>query len=198
MFTVFLSSLEKSINHLLRTDPANQAKLIPLVGRTIQIDVTESPQPIYLSFARNAILLSLEKPARIDVTIQGSALAMLRLLQSTHPTAELPNNLHIQGDLTVAQQLSHVARSIDIDWEEELSHWIGDIAAHRIGRLLRGIRNEVVTGKEHISQSIADYLRYESGLYPDNTELEDFLQEVDEVRLAVDRLEAQIKQLTAK
>lgn len=196
--TVALRSFERSINSLLQTDPANQAKLAPLAGRVISIEIQEWPKPVFLTVTAGKIGLASEHEEAADIAIKGSAWPMLQLLKGSSPADVRQSGVEIQGDLTVAQQFSNIARTLDIDWEEKLSHWVGDIAAHRIGRFVRGTSAEIKVAQEQFSQAVTEYMKYESGLFPAKEEVDDFLTEIDNVRLAMDRLEAKINQLTQR
>jgi ubiquinone biosynthesis protein UbiJ len=82
--------------------------------------------------------------------------------------------------------------------EEGLSRWVGDIAAHQVGRVLRGIAGFGRRTEQTIAADISEYLQEESRDLVTRTELEEFLAAVDEVREAADRLGARIDSLAQK
>jgi ubiquinone biosynthesis protein UbiJ len=100
--------------------------------------------------------------------------------------------VRIDGDNQSAQRFSKALASLDIDWEEQLSHVTGDIAAHEIGRGVRAALHEgrrvASTGRENLSE----YLTEEARLLPHRLEIEDFLAEIDTLRDDSERLAARI------
>jgi ubiquinone biosynthesis accessory factor UbiJ len=170
--------LETLLNSYLRLDPDNFARLKELSGKVIAIE--SHNQIIYMMPDVNGIKLSFLADVKPDTTISGSLLALLK-----------QEKLSISGDTEVAQLLRDILNSMDIDWEEHLSHWIGDIAAHQVGNAARQGKRAL----QGLEQTGTEYIQEELRYLPPSEEVQDFMRDVDNTRDAVERLEARIQHL---
>jgi ubiquinone biosynthesis protein UbiJ len=87
---------------------------------------------------------------------------------------------------------------LDIDWEEHLSHLTGDIVAHKMGNLVRGIFSWGKQTTKILSQDAAEYLQEESRELPNRREVDAFLKNIDILRSDVDRLEMRVSRLSGR
>jgi ubiquinone biosynthesis protein UbiJ len=85
-------------------------------------------------------------------------------------------------------------RRID-DIEEGLSRWVGDIAAHQVGRMLRGVAGWGMRARETVTANVGEYLQEESRDLVAGAQMEAFAEGVEETRAAVERLEARVRAL---
>jgi ubiquinone biosynthesis protein UbiJ len=80
-------------------------------------------------------------------------------------------------------------------WEEQLSHITGDIIARQIGNVARLSGKFISDSRNTLEQDVSEYLQEEARLLPTHTEVNDFLEDVDQLRSDVDRLNARIERL---
>jgi len=85
----------------------------------------------------------------------------------------------------------------DLDWEELLSRYTGDVIAHQIGNLARSLTRWSKDAGARLGQDLAEYLLFESALLPPRLEVETFLDAVDQLRNDVDRLAARLQHVSA-
>jgi ubiquinone biosynthesis protein UbiJ len=85
-----------------------------------------------------------------------------------------------------------VAANLHWDFEEDLSRLTGDIVAYRIGEGVRALQRWRGRAGASIAANITEYLTEERGVLPTRLQAEGFLQAVDEVRDAVERLEKRL------
>ncbi|MCB1903235.1 MAG: sterol-binding protein, partial [Gammaproteobacteria bacterium] len=88
-----------------------------------------------------------------------------------------------------------ILAAMDIDWEEQLSHFTGDLLAHKTGNLLRTVRNWGTSSSTSLKLDLKEYLQEELRLLPGRLEVETFLGNVDVLRDDVERLQARLIQL---
>jgi ubiquinone biosynthesis protein UbiJ len=103
--------------------------------------------------------------------------------------------VEVRGDAELAQKFHELARLLAPDPEEELSLVIGDVAAHRIGRLARGALGWSRTAARTMLRDVGEYFSHERGDLVSREEGEPFLRGVDELREDVDRLGARLELL---
>ncbi|MBT8428768.1 MAG: SCP2 sterol-binding domain-containing protein [Gammaproteobacteria bacterium] len=189
-----LEALEQGLNRLIQLDPEAGRQLAALHGRVIRVDLAGTG--IQLNFVpghdgRLQLLGNIE--GEPDSTLSGSPLDLIRASDSSEGSKQLfSGRVRIDGDNQGAHRFSEALASLDIDWEEQLSHLTGDIAAHEIGRAARGALHEgrriASSGRENLSE----YLTEEARMLPHRFEVEDFLAEVDTLRDDSERLAARI------
>lgn len=189
-----LEGLEAALNRILALDPATCERLADLHGRVVRLDLRGTGIQLYFLPARDGrlrLLGSIEYAP--DCTLAGSPVDLVRAGDSSTGHAQLfGGHVQIDGDTDVAKAFSEALAGLDIDWEEQLSHLTGDIAAHEIGRGVRAAARHTRRLGQSATDGLSEYLTEEVRLLPHRFEVEDFLSDVDELRDAVDRLEARV------
>ncbi len=191
------AALEQAFQAALRLDPDARKDLKPLAGRQIEVLVE--------GVGLRLCLAPLERHMRVlpacigtpDVRMRAGPATWARL-PLVDKADELSPDLVIEGDLDTARRLYAWLRQLDIDWEEALARVVGDLPAHQVGNLVRGLTGWVRAAGESLEASLSEYLREESGLFPPRDEVDAFVEAVDELREAVDRLEARIRRLESR
>jgi ubiquinone biosynthesis protein UbiJ len=131
-----------------------------------------------------------------DAVISGSPSALFALLRGARPAAGAERKgVTIRGDAEVANLYRQFFLAARPDLEEELSRWIGDAPARGVSRLAGGILSWANRARRVAGENVAEYLTEESRDLVARTEVEEFLQGVDELREAADRVEARLKEM---
>ena len=84
---------------------------------------------------------------------------------------------------------------LDIDWEEVLSEYTGDILAFQIHQKTLQAAGLFKQGLQSFMQTNSEYLREEARITPTQPEFDDFQQQLHNLRQGVDRSEARLRQL---
>ena len=95
----------------------------------------------------------------------------------------------------VAQSFSSLFQELHIDWEEELSQYVGDALAHQTFVGARSALHEAKTQIEAGRSKLSAQLLRADGLAVGATELAHFSDEVDQLRSASERLSARLLRL---
>ncbi|MGF1642809.1 MAG: SCP2 domain-containing protein [Thiotrichales bacterium] len=190
------STLERLVTGYLALDPETAIQFGELEGRVLRIDCTFPPLSLCCLPRSGAIAFSTRHEGEVDCRVRGSAAALLRLARTEQPTTLLASGeVAIDGDSRMVQRFADLLKQLEIDWEELLSKVVGDFAAHRIGGVARDLQTWGGRSAESLRRDTTEYLQEESGLLPTRLEIERFIAEVDELRLAAARLEARLKRL---
>jgi len=121
---------------------------------------------------------------------------MIAYLVSTKTNSDsFAGKLEIIGDVGLAQQFQSIMKNIDLDWEEYLSHWLGDTMAHKLGNFLRDSIKFVSETRKTLALDVSEYLQYEKEVLPDHSEIVEFSDNVDELRNDIERLKVRIGKL---
>lgn len=184
-------------NRLLGMDPQMLQYCSELQGNIIAIHLTDLDKTIYCHPGSWGLRLSLQKPGKdVDSTIRGRLTGLVNLsLQQEKMSTSMQEHIEINGNPAVAQKFQKILTELNIDWEEELSKYTGDILAFRIGQGMRKAQQTVKDIVSSLSESSREYLQEESHQLPAHPEFEQFQQSVTDIRHDVERLEARINHL---
>ncbi|NCP63447.1 MAG: sterol-binding protein [Paraglaciecola sp.] len=196
----FLSAnVERLLNHVIGLDPDSQARLKKLQGKSLQVRLRELPWPILLQFSQRIDLSIVEQP---DDLVKASCMLELNIetLQQLRDSSKLTQLIQEQklilvGDMYVAQSVSSLFQELHIDWEEELSQYVGDALAHQTFVGARSALHEAKTQIEAGRSKLSAQLLRADGLAVGATELAHFSDEVDQLRSASERLSARLLRL---
>ena len=117
------------------------------------------------------------------------------LVNSDEKTNTFTPDMEISGDANLAQRFQQILRNMEIDWEEHLSHWVGDTAAHKLGRVFKQSRELIKEVHQTVQMDISEYLRYEKNMLPDRDEVAEYIAAVDVLRNDAERLQLRIARL---
>jgi len=189
---LLLGSAEKMLNKVLSLDEETLASLATLAGRVIEIDVLNTEFRMFILPSEKGISLETGYEGKAEVAIKGTPLALLEMITTAKFGA---GDVEINGDVGLAQKVQSIFRGMEIDWEEYLSHFVGDIAAHKLGNFLKGMNRFVKASGKTIGMDISEYLRYEKEALLDKTEVDEFNRAVDVLRDDVERLQKRLERL---
>lgn len=191
-----LLNLQDVCNALLRDDPHSLSEVQALAGRIVGLEISGPELKVYVQFNEHGIVLMRDIPGQADVIIRATVPTYLGLMFDRNATVSRKTpDMSISGDVTLAQQFQHIMKGLEIDWEEQLSYWIGDTAAHKLARLFRQGQAYVTGAGKTLAMDLSEYLRYEKNLLPDRHEIDEFISAVDQLRNDVERLKQRIDRL---
>ncbi|MGH8471981.1 MAG: ubiquinone biosynthesis accessory factor UbiJ [Gammaproteobacteria bacterium] len=179
---------------LLRLDPEALERLKAMAGKTIAVELAGLGQTIYLSPEAAAIRLRADHSGEVHVRVRGTPLALLAMGADTEG-AGVASGVEIIGDVALGRHLQSLLAAFSVDWEELLSGYLGDVAAHQLGNGGRAALRWLTETRATLERDLAEYLRNEAELLPERWQIRQFLADVDELRSDIDRLDARIKRL---
>ena len=182
----------RGFNRLLQLDDEVRGRFAALSGRVIALELKRTGMRTLFSISADGTFALVDEAARPDVTVRTTVSGMLQQLRPGAAAAGPPPDVEISGDLSLAQEIQGLVHEIDPDWEELLSHWVGDLAAHNIGRGVRASGRYATGTGASLAASIGEFLKYERDFLPDRSEVGEFNDAVDTLREDVDRLQARV------
>ena len=200
LFAALTAAIETAFNAWLALDAETygtaQTQLQSLQGKLICLHVTNPDLRLYFLPTAERVMVASDYAATPDVTIHGSAIALMHLANANDSgKAMLANGIKIDGDLGLGTRFSQILREVDIDWEELLSRAVGDLVAHQMGQLARTSKGWLDDSAHAMRLNTQEYLQEESRVTPADAEVRHYLDAVDTLRLDTDRLEARLKRL---
>lgn len=125
--------LERALNFLIQTGAINTA---PLDSKIIQFSLQDLPLEVNFICTNDRIFVVSDTDKSVDVDIKLSSSVFFALFKGENLTELLrQDRIKIHGDVKTAQLLVDMLEAVDVDLEEVLSQYVGDIAAHEIGKI---------------------------------------------------------------
>jgi ubiquinone biosynthesis accessory factor UbiJ len=195
MKTIALSTLEKSINQYLSLGDESQLLLKKLEGKVIAFHIKRPKLTLFYVFRDRRVHVASRFDAPVDVHLYTSLFQLMRLKLQKNASF-ISNHLHIEGDIDTAKLLNDLFLKNNIDWEEHLSQFVGDITAHKLGNFVKNRKKNAKKIKEDTLENVGEYLQEEKELLAHPSAVKNFHDDVDTLTLDIDRLEARVKVLT--
>ena len=166
-----------------------------LAGSVIAVRVDNTALASWFIVHSDELELTTECDEEADVLISGSLMSLARMAAASDLEALRDGSIELAGDAHVADDFSRLLALAKPDIEEELSGVVGDVAAHRLGEIARGVTNWGREARATMGANIREYLQEESRDVPSRYEADKFADKVDRLRDDVARLEARINRL---
>ncbi|NWB93920.1 ubiquinone biosynthesis accessory factor UbiJ [Pseudomonas agarici] len=195
LFSGLLAGVEHGLNRVLRLDSTALGRLGHLTGKVIEVD---SPAlKLFILPSDEGLMLVAHWAVDADCILRAPTTSLLNLALSKDKTAVLHGpDVHLEGDSAVLLELAGVLQDLALDWEYELSRWLGPVATQLISAHLRGRAHWYRQGFASLNQNLAEYLSEESRALVGKHEAEAHFAELDQIKLDLERLEARFKRLS--
>ena len=194
--TAITASIEIAVNRVLQLDEDSLARLQDLQGKVIAIEVRGPDVSLYLIPGPDKLSVYGRFEGEADTLLRGTPMALMRMGLIKHAgDALFTGDVEISGDVELGQQFSEILNALDIDWEEHLSHFTGDLVAHKLGNVVRDTLSWGQDVADTLGQDVAEYFQEENEALPNPDEVENYLSQVDVLRTDVDRMEARVRRL---
>ena len=193
--------LERTGNRLLRFDPDTAKKLSRMKGRVFKLEILVVDKALFLIPGEDGLQIREEWSGDVDITLKGSPLAFLQfgLRQKVADNRLfIDKKLVIEGDVELAQDFQRMLTELDLDLEELMSHYVGDVAAHQLGRGLRRFRQWAGEAAESLRLDVREYMVEEIRVLAPDWRVAAFIDRMHVLRADVERLEQRVNRLGAQ
>lgn len=182
--------LQSAFDLWLADSPEARRACAALDGRCIAVELSDIRVSLSLLPGPDGLRVTLAE-CTPDARIRATGPDLLRMLRAGGAKSA-PGRLHIDGDAEVAQRFRDLFGLVRFEPEERLSRLIGDVPAHELGRLWRGIAAFGRDTLRAVGDMAGEYLHYEARTLPTRHEIEGFNRAVDTLRDDVARAEARL------
>ena len=182
------------VNHVLGQADWARERLGKFAGRTARIVMPPFDAGLvvldngYLATPQASASTVEAAPADVSINLPGSA--PLLLLQGL---PVLMRAVKLSGSVDFAEALGFVIRNLKWDVEEDLSRFVGDIAAHRIVGAAQGFVGWNNQAAQNLAGNFAEYFTEEQALIARRVAIADFSRDVDTLRDDLARLEKRVQ-----
>ena len=194
---------EELLNRVLAKDPHLQSQLVKFAGKSLQINVHPPDIMVTALLEKGRIrLLSTEAELldiQITASITGNVGQLLPLILEKRDNRPLSNPaLAITGDASFIQELHASLSSLDIDWEDYLAPLLGNLITNELSHISNDIRNWSKQASVNMRRNVNEYLTEEERIFPKKEQLDDFSEELDYLKIRIDRINAKASILDQK
>ncbi len=193
----FLSMISNTasafINHLLAREAWARDKLARHAGKVAFLDAGVAA--LRLQVAADGMLQAAPADAAANVTVR-VRLSDLPLIMQDRERAF--SYVQVEGDADFANAISQLSQSLQWEAEEDLSRWVGEIAANR---MVGGARHALGLAKatqQALAENLAEYFLEEQPLLIRPQTVAGFAEDVIRLRDDVERLGKRIERLEGR
>jgi len=179
-----------ALNHVLRSAPVALERLRRHAGRTVAFHV--GPATFAFTIQTTGEVTAAMPTASRDLEVRISPFLLPRLAAKDDAAFR---DIEMKGDAELAEEVSFLARNLTWDAEEDLARVVGDIPAHRMASAARSFRDWGRDAALRVAQGASEYWTEERPLIASRVKVESFVRDVEELRVAVDRLDERIARL---
>lgn len=197
-FDALLEQLGSVLDRNVAQSPRAREAAAQLDGRVLALALEGTPVTLYFRVDGGHVRICTRHEGTVDASLAGTPLSLLTMVGPRAEERMRGAGIRISGEAEVAQRFRELLQHAQPDFEEELSRVIGDVAAHQVASFARGLFDWGLRAADSFSQNVAEYLQEEGRDVPSRTELEEFLEGVDHLREAADRLEARLARVEAR
>ncbi len=196
---LLLSTIETAMNAWLKLDSEALPQFASMQDKVIRLHITGLELNLFFFPAPRHVQVLGHYEGEADTTIHGSPLALMRLgTASDAGKTMLDTDAYIEGDTALGTKFSHILKSVDIDWEEFLSKAVGDIVAHQAGTVVKDSKGWMKDSDQAMRLNVSEYMTEENQLLVAESEITQYMDQVDELRADTDRMQARIERLQQK
>ena len=190
------SLLEGALDRALALDEETRLRLAALEGRRIGVELRGFNLALAISVQEGKLRVGPHRESGSDLNLRASPASLLAMALRRGDDALLPpGKVEISGDAELARRLEKLAREFQPDVEVAFAQTFGDVLGVPIAR---GLRRALAWSRESaqaFAQDAAEFLRDERRDLIAAAEMEQFLDDVDELRERSDRLDARVRRL---
>ena len=179
------------LQHLISQNSWASNLLQPFAGKSLQINVSFISTSLVILENGNLAMAGETNVPDATATIPPSLL--LRLLAKDEAANR---QINIEGDTQLVAELAKVFSNMRWDYEDDLSNFIGDIPANKIGTYARDAANSVKETSVNLAEMLSEYWQEEMPLIAKKRHVEQFNAEVDTLGADVARFEKKLAKLT--
>ncbi len=192
--SVLCAATEIALNRYLRLENAVIEDCARLSGRYMEFALPSASLTMAIEFIPTGVRVMPESPAPADVRVSGTPSLLLAALRSGNG-AGIPAGLDVQGDVELLGEFRAMVSRIGFDPEEWLAPMLGGVAAHRVAGGLRRIFDWTRGNTRRMADHGAEYLREETYDLARGRDVGEWMDEVEDARDALDRIEARLRRL---
>ncbi|ACV27669.1 ubiquinone biosynthesis accessory factor UbiJ [Kangiella koreensis] len=196
---LFAPAIEMMINQAIKLDPDAQSRLESLDNKIIKVVLTDLNISFFIVIEDSLILVKPDLNKQPNAELTGSSASFFNLALSEKGSDSIfKGEVHFAGEIGTAQNFQNFFKQLNIDWEEHLSKYTGDIVAHQMVGHGKKVGDWLQKTATTAKQNFSEYIRFEAKLSPASIELENFYDAIADLKSDSDKLKQRVERLSQK
>ena len=197
---IAIRPVEELLNRILAKDSYLRSRLKIFSGKSLQISVYPPGITVTVLFERDRIRL-LSSPAElldieITASISGNVSELIPLLIEKPDRRPLSNPaITVTGDVNFIQDIYASLHNLDIDWEDYLAPMLGNLITNELSQFGEDLQEWSQQVSSNMKRNVDEYLKEEERIFPKKEQLKDFSEELERLKLKIDRVKAKFNVL---
>ncbi|BBN83162.1 hypothetical protein PA25_31470 [Pseudoalteromonas sp. A25] len=197
--TLLVAAVERVLNAALKLDPSFATSLEKTRHQVLLIEIRDWQQTFALTFTGQSFMLFNNYQEHADCHISASIETLTQLKDPSVLTQLIrQEKLDLQGNLNLAQAYSQSFSSLDIDWPEQLSPYLGDAAAQQLAQHIQLACARTQHFGKVLKSTTSQLLQDELKVAVHPLEVAQFKAHTRELKQQTAQLEQRINQLLAR
>lgn len=193
-----LAAAERGINHVLALDSTALPRLAALSGKVLAIEATQPAFCFYILPDAQGLRLASQWHGDVHCRAQAPLTNLLQLALSQNKTQVLHGpDFELLGDSAVLLELAGILQDLELDWEFALMRWCGPLATPLLAAPLRHLGRWGSDSAASLRLTLAEYVSEESRSLVGQREAQSRFNELDALKLSLERLEARVARLSS-
>ena len=190
----FADKVSRTVSELLLSDDGAAERLSGLDGRVVVLSIKNTDFSAFVAPSAKGIRLLEKHEGQVDVQVTGSISDFIAYARASKRGDSIgAGRIEISGDVVTAQSVQALLSELDIDWEDILSRYVGDVGAHQAGRIFRSLVSFGRKASERLEQDLSEYLQIEAHVLPTRRDADRLCRAVFILTDDVDRFEARVR-----
>jgi ubiquinone biosynthesis protein UbiJ len=188
----FESPFAAALNHLLESEPWARERLQPFAGEGLELRAPPLPAlrfTVAIDGKLSAGAPAASAPSLVITVVPGALAAALK------GEEHLLRAVEVAGNARLASEVMFLFRHLRWDAEEEAAKLLGDVAAHRLAGLARGVASWHADAASRVAQALVEYATEERPLLVKRGELVEVAAAHARLRDGLDRLEKRLARI---
>ena len=191
LFTVgFSKAFELAFSTALYLDETGGQAFKALEGKVVELWIAPVKFPLFCLINHGKITTQTTLNGQADVTLKTGMRQLRVLTQEGYFETK-----YIRGDKVLGERFVQAMERLEVDWEEQLSHYTGDLIAFKVGHGVRTLLKTKTSAKQKMDDTFKEYLQFELQATPTKSQVNHFSLQVTETATALEALETRIERL---
>lgn len=189
-----LKAMEGVIRQALALDPATSQRLQAYAGKRLYVETRSPALGLFVWLESDGVHLRTEGDRHPHATIEAPSFELLKMALSDEAHF-IGGPVKVHGDVILVQELHALAHDLDIDWEAGLSRLFGNTLSHPVSQGLKGLFGFARRTADVFLRNTGEYLQEEKEIVPVRWEVDEYLNDNQDLRADVERVEARLERL---
>ena len=183
------------LNALLAREDWARERLTRHAGKTVRFVFGRFVTSLAISASGRVSVADPAIVPDVTLTVPPARLPKLPSALGSNDPERIAGLLTIQGDAALANVVAGLARDLRWDVENDLSPWVGDIAAHRLVAVCHRLAGDLRQSAQRAGANLTEYLTEESATLLGRGAYRDWVRGVAAADARLDGLEARVGKL---